>query len=382
MGLTVGQAIGIGVAVGFAGALFLMTVVSCIFRASSAESLPPIPVTTRIEGPPRHSIDGQQNSIRESARTLPERIWPLKSADAISEGVYFEAYLNTLVGGIADSRQRARPHIPPSIFDEDELVRLAGEPINGGTWSESISNLITRVPAVTCFLAQIMFKRMHPSCPVQESLLPPEISSCYQLVCRIYGNLKVGQTESHSLSMTTEADQTAGENFIAVWRECVYLLQESPWRLQQVPPHPCEKDDLRKGRTRAMAPAIVNALQLGSLRNDMLQKEGQLERIMGEALEVAANSAMILLGQPSEWEAVWASAEPGFIVFPEVRLVWNGRTKYSRPAVVNTDFVWPMRPDGHNQPKSEVDKSDVGRQPRIAADEDTPPVPGPSNVDQ
>ncbi|KAI8713369.1 hypothetical protein NCS52_01281200 [Fusarium sp. LHS14.1] len=307
MGLTTAQAIGIGVAVGFVGALSLMVILLCISRCSSAETVPSGPIIIPAGTPPPvkqpkpnpqvlttpRDPASFRNPITNSHRTLSDRVEVFRTVHQISQGVDFEKKLRTFVENfIINSHHREQPRVSPSIFDEEELVRLAGEPANGGTWSETISNVATRGAAVKCFLAQLIFKRMHPSCPLQESLLAPEISSCYQLVCRIYQN-------------------PGRENIIGVWREC-------------------------------------------------------------QTLEKAANSAMILLGQPSEWEAVWTSPEPGFIVFSEVRLTWNSKTKYSKPAEVDVTVPKPVPSDNHDQPHAATGgqhSSDVGCQSDADADE-------------
>lgn len=172
--------------------------------------------------------------------------------------------------------------------------------------------------------------------------------------------------------MKSSINRVLGENIIGVWRECVYLLQQSPWQLGHLPPWRFDENDPRKERTWAMVPAIVNSLHLESLRNDLDLKEGSLEVSIGKILEKAANTAMTLLGQPSEWEAVWTSPEPGFIVFPEVRFTWNGKTKYSKPAEVDVNVPKPVPSDNHDQLHTETGEqrsSDVGCQSNAVADE-------------
>ncbi|KAJ4216677.1 hypothetical protein NW759_009250 [Fusarium solani] len=328
MGLTIAQAIGIGVAVGF------------------VKQPSPNP---RVLTAPRDPASWR-NPITNSHRTLPDRVDDFTTLHEIRQGVGFEYDLRIFVENFIDSRHREQPRVSPSIFNEDELVRLAGEPANGGTWSETIFNVATRGAAVRCFLAQHIFKRMHPSCPVQESLIAPEISSCYQLVCRIYQN-------------------PCRENIIGIWRECVYLLQACPWQLDHLPSWRFGEDDPRKERTWAMVPGIVNSLRLESLRNDLNIEKGSLEVFIGQTLERAANSAMTLLGQPSEWEAVWTSPEPGFIVFPEMRFTWNGKTKYSKPAEVDVNVPKPVPSDSPNTETGEQHSSDVGCQSDAVADE-------------
>lgn len=172
--------------------------------------------------------------------------------------------------------------------------------------------------------------------------------------------------------MRFSIDRVLGENIIGVWRECVYLLQESPWQLGHLPSWCFGENDPRKERTWAMVPDIVDSLHLESLRNDLHLEKGALEEFIGRTLEMAANSAMTLLGQPSEWEVVWTSPEPGFIVFPEVRFTWNGKTKYSKPAEVDVTVPKPVPSDNHHQPHTETgeqNSAQVGCQSDAVADE-------------
>jgi hypothetical protein len=113
-------------------------------------------------------------------------VYELSATCEPKEAVNFDHDLEGFATFFFGRRFQRKPDVSESLFNESELVRLAGEPINGGTWSKSISNVSTRVPAIRCVLAQVIFKRMQPTCPVDDCLLPPKISSCYQLVCRVY----------------------------------------------------------------------------------------------------------------------------------------------------------------------------------------------------
>ncbi|KAI8655926.1 hypothetical protein NCS55_01246100 [Fusarium keratoplasticum] len=179
MALTVGQAIGIGVAVGFAGSLILIAAILGISRIISAYYVPPNRViamqpqySPAVLIPPPDAIEEINIGVHELCQLQ----------DAESLAYHLEGFAELFFG----HRFQRKPDAPESLFNESELVHLAGEPINGGTWSQSISNVSTRVPTIRCFLAQVIFKRMQPTCPVDDCLLPPEISSCYQLVCRVY----------------------------------------------------------------------------------------------------------------------------------------------------------------------------------------------------
>lgn len=142
---------------------------------------------------------------------------------------------------------------------------------------------------------------------------------------------------------------------IAAWRESILMLQDYPWSLLPIPCKPFEEDDPRKESLRAIVPAIINVLQPEALRTDH-PRDNRFEKLMVDILEIAANSAIVLLGQPKEWEAVWSSTKTGFIVHPGLRFVWQGKTKYSTPAVVDDGPAWPMRPDDQGQSNSQSEE--------------------------
>ncbi|KAL6354773.1 hypothetical protein LRP88_12118 [Fusarium phalaenopsidis] len=306
MALTLSQAIGVGVGVGFAGSLILVAVMLGISRIISAYHVPPNRVIAMQPQPSPALLILPPDAIKEINIGMHE----LGSADELKEADDFEYDFWCFTKSFFGRGRHGEPDVPESLFDESELVRLAGEPINGGTWSQSISNVSTRVPATRCFLAQVIYKRMQPTCLVDDCLLPPEISSCYQLVCRVYD-----------------------------------IPRSKPF----------EEGDPRKERVRAMAPAIINALQPEALKTDH-PRDDRIEDLMADMLEIAANSAIVLLGQPTEWEAVWSSTKPGFIIYPGLRFVWQGKTKYSRPALVDDELAWPMRPDDQDQPNSQSEE--------------------------
>ncbi|KAJ4310330.1 hypothetical protein N0V84_011013 [Fusarium piperis] len=338
MALTVGQAIGVGVAVGFVSSLILTAVVWCISQHTSKPRTGFVATKVLDKPSPPQLLQPQlmeDNPFNNWIGDSHTRAFQLRSARELEEVTpspwTLISWCKSFFGGLG-----RQPDVPESLFDESELVRLAGKPVNGGTWSQSIGNISTRVPAMACFLAQVMFKRMQPTCPVHECLLPPEISSCYQLLCRVYENPRRART-------------------VAVWRESVFVLQEDPWSLLPIPCGTFKEGDPRKERIRAMIPAIINALQPEALRTDQ-PRDDRLEDYMADIFETAANSAVVLLGQRSEWEAVWSSTKPGFIIFPGLRFVWGGETKASRPAEVDDKLVWPVRPDDQDQPKSRADQ--------------------------
>jgi hypothetical protein len=150
----------------------------------------------------------------------------------------------------------------------------------------------------------------------------------------------------------------------------MYLLLESLLTLLPLPPRWFEEGDPREERTLAMVPVIIDALRLESLRTDR-GPEDSIERSITGILERSANSALHLLAQPSEWEAVWVANEPGFIVFPEIRLVWNGYTKFSKPTVVDADTVWPIPSDDNEQ--ADDKQTDDKQHPEVDAPEQPKP---------
>ncbi|KAJ4193768.1 hypothetical protein NW767_010293 [Fusarium falciforme] len=79
-----------------------------------------------------------------------------------------------------------------------------------------------------------------------------------------------------------------------------------------------------------MVPPIVEALKLNDLKVD----EYTMDVVEGlkPVFEEAANSAVILFGQPCVWEAVWESDTPSIVVFPEIRFMWHDMLKNLRPA--------------------------------------------------
>lgn len=182
MALTVDQAIGVGVAVGFAGSLTLIAVIFGISRIISAHHVPPNRIIAMQPQPSPAVLIAPPDAIKEINIGVDELSAPCE----LKEAVHFDHSIEGFATSFFGRRFQPKPDVSESLFDESELVRLAGEPTNGGTWSKSISNVSTRVPAIRCFLAQVAFKRMQPTCPVDDCLLPPEISSCYQLVCRVY----------------------------------------------------------------------------------------------------------------------------------------------------------------------------------------------------
>lgn len=387
--LTVEQGIGIGIAVGFVAALALVTTLLALTRITRFASLPIVSNLKKLITPPQtvtqpaipsvtpsvtlavtsddnvlqrvgndaivwRSFPNAQgvlkwkpNPASKHVKCLVSHMFPVHGKEAIKSATPFHHFIRQLVWGVLEDVDHPdrMPQISESAFDESQLVRLAGEPVNGGTWSKSISTRKTRGAALQCFLAQLIFRRIDPLGSVEETLLPPEIAAMYQLLHRIVGPRKDDPTRfqrmSRSDATSTEcnANQPIGYDTLAVWRETVWLLTQDYYDLN----FPCpgffhQKDDPRKEKTDALALEVEEALKLETLRcigktDDGLRRELQI------VFEGATNSAMVLFCQPCTWEYEWVSNEPGFMVFPAVRLVWDeDDTKFFDPAeVVNLD---------------------------------------------
>ncbi|RSL59293.1 hypothetical protein CEP53_005838, partial [Fusarium sp. AF-6] len=201
----------------------------------------------------------------------------------VEDAVYFERLIKGFARECLIHSYRQPPPVPESLFDEDELVRLAGKPFNGDTWSASISNIATRALAVRCFLAQFVLKRLDPYCLPQESLLPPEIAGCYQLI-------------------STPKDDEKTKDLLGVWRESMFRLLQRPLSLGPAVPLEFKEGDPRKERTRAMVFLIIDALRLESLQTDQGIRNPEfkdaLEKRLTGILERAANGGLRLLAQP------------------------------------------------------------------------------------
>lgn len=131
------------------------------------------------------------NTIAKKTKDLPFSMAIPGGRHLMEELFAFEFDIEQLVAGcIVAQKWGQLPQVPESSFNEDQLVRLAGEPVNGGTWSESLSNIKKRPAAIKCFLAQYLFRRMDPLCNVEENLLPPEIATLYQQLYKIAGPLE------------------------------------------------------------------------------------------------------------------------------------------------------------------------------------------------
>ncbi|KAM5348915.1 hypothetical protein ACJ41O_008738 [Fusarium nematophilum] len=344
------QGIGIGVVVGFVGALLLAAMVVYIIRADRFPGnavISKLKATFRPPQKPRPDpLDAAVATTRACdprVRNLPERMSPFGSARQIETHSVGRWELDSHVSSFILGDQHPSP-IPESVFDEDQLVSLAGEPVNGGTWSGSFSNAATRRPAMKCFLAQVLFRRMDPLCAVEENLLPPEISTFYQYIFRL----------------EKAWSDNAARSILAVFRETMYHLHLSHFDLWQdyaqcfSPLHP----DMRRERTHAMASAVVDAIRYDDIGISRFSQDH--EQSVKGLFEMAANAAMHFFVQPSEWEIVWASDKPGFIIYPEIRRLWNGVVETVVPAEV--EEIEPPTEEQETGPSDERDESAAARE--------------------
>ncbi|KAF4344285.1 hypothetical protein FBEOM_1679 [Fusarium beomiforme] len=256
------------------------------------------------------------NPITEEHRKLDARIFTIKGAKGISETVDFEHAVMAFAWNVFGvERYAVRPTVERSAFDDKKLVRLAGEPPEGETLSELICDLDTRRYALLSFLLRVIYRRMHPTHDVQECLLPPGVSSCYQLIPLRHVKGR--------------------EDFISVWREVLVMMIRARYDLADGPVMGLLDRDERKERIDSMASEVADALNLKLLDARSFPEE-KIKRGLGGIFGIAANSALLLFGQPSEWEADWVSDDPGRLAYPRIRFMWNGQAKWTRPAVEYT----------------------------------------------
>ncbi|EWZ46687.1 uncharacterized protein FOBCDRAFT_268762 [Fusarium oxysporum Fo47] len=259
------------------------------------------------------------NPITESHRELAFRVITVCGPDGIRENVAgFEflvenLFMDLFYGGVDPA---ITPIIIPtaerSSFNDQELVRLAGDPPEGETWSQLICDRDTRLYAIWTFLNRLIYRRMDPNCNVEECLLPPEASSCYQLMPR--------------------RDFTHREDSISVWREILFMMLMGLYKMVYIPATDLDMDDPRRERIDSMASEVADALNL-----ELLEARGRsgadIKKRLSHIFGYAANCALIFFGQPSVWETDWDS-DPGRLVAPRIRFMWNGQVKWTRPPVV------------------------------------------------
>jgi hypothetical protein len=306
--------------------------------------------------------DDDPNPITSPHRKLHERIGEIVGPKGMNENVGFEHFIKFLALKLVYGGQNPaiKPTIMPTIerskFDDQELIRLAGNPPEGQTWSELISDRDTRYYAIWTFLIRLLYKRMHPThnkvlCgdyklsatghptrDIEECLLPPEVSSCFQLIPNRY----VGESKFtiHSRAAVGSTDIIPAEDIVSVWREVLFMLLMPLYKLQYVPAtgFPVDGKDPRQKRIDSMASEVADALNMELL--DACGRSGDvIKKRLSIVFGLAANSALIFFGQPSEWEADWVS-DPGRLVAPRIRFMWNGQIKWTRPAALYPGTPW------------------------------------------
>lgn len=250
--LTLGEGIGIGVIVGFVAAVLLGGIAFFIVRADPFSSfsmalknslgfhrpLPPPPKPEVIYGGSIRAVEWETvpnpnggepkwkpNPPIRSRKNLPHRMVTMTGGTCIRDACFFEFSIHQMVyqciiGHHGDGNQM--PEVPSSIFNDDELNRLAGDPANGGTWSESLSNIKTRPGAVRCFIAQVLFKHMDPLCNVDEGFVPTEIAALYQLLNRVVGPFKPEPTKSERICWLSRRN---AENLMLTETQTTILLR-------------------------------------------------------------------------------------------------------------------------------------------------------------
>ncbi|EWG47290.1 hypothetical protein FVEG_07435 [Fusarium verticillioides 7600] len=276
------------------------------------------------------------NPITESHRELAHRVIDVCGPKGISENVegfecLIESFCRNLIYGHGNVYTVSVPTIERSLFNDDELVRLAGDPPEGDTWSELICDRDTRYYAIWNFLVRLLYRRMDPDCNVEECLLPPEVSTCFQFIPeRQFAHSKFN---IHIAAAAVDStDIISGEDCISVWREILFMMLMGRYRMIYQPATGLDKDDPRRERIDSMASEVADALNVELL--DARGRSGaDLKRVLTGIFGIAANCALIFFGQPSVWEANWDS-DQGRLVAPRIRFMWNGQVKWTRPATV------------------------------------------------
>ncbi|KAI8655932.1 hypothetical protein NCS55_01246800 [Fusarium keratoplasticum] len=305
------QAIGVGVVAGFVGAVALVVAALYLFSygrlsggVTGTEAHIPLQASApdspdhgnELSSPPPVPRTGWDIIVENKWNDVSTRPDTLRGPVAISKNVGFEYSIETFVsnciGSVRDPLDKGKP-VQESIFDENQLIQLAGEPANGASWSGFISNPDTHALAILCFFSPI--------------------TACYRIITAHPGGNRHGRAD-----------------MLGEWRRLVYAVNKGPYNIR--PPRSTSfwRDDVRAERTHAMVPPIVEALKLNDLKADEYRID--VVEALKPIFEQAANSAVILFGQPCVWEAVWESDTPGIVVFPEIRFMWHDMLKNSRPA--------------------------------------------------
>ncbi|SCO14132.1 uncharacterized protein FFNC_07520 [Fusarium fujikuroi] len=274
------------------------------------------------------------NPITESHRELAHRVIPVWGPEEIEENVGFECliegFCDNLIYGHGNVHTTSVPTIERSSFNDDELARLAGNPPEGDTWSELICDRDTRYYAIWNFLIRLLYRRMNPDCNVEDCLLPPEVSTCFQFIP--HRQFEHSKFDIHIAAAVDSTDIISGEDCISVWREILFMMLMCRYKMVYIPATSLDKDDPRRERIGSMASEVADVLNVELL--DARGRSGaDLKRNLTGIFGKAANCALIFFGQPSVWEADWDS-DPGRLVAPRIRFMWNGQVKWTRPPTV------------------------------------------------
>ncbi|KAJ4156686.1 hypothetical protein NW754_008329 [Fusarium falciforme] len=194
------QAIGVGVVAGFVGAVALIVAALYLFshsRFSGGVTCTEAYILSQASAPDSPDRDNELSTPPPVPRTewdiIVENQWndlstrpdTLCGPVAISNNVGFEfgieLFVSNCITGVRNPLDKGKP-VQESIFDENQLIQLAGEPANGATWSGFISNPDTRALAVVCFLSRVLYRRMNPFEDIEKCLLAPEITACYRIM--------------------------------------------------------------------------------------------------------------------------------------------------------------------------------------------------------
>lgn len=194
------QAIGVGVVAGFVGAVALVVAALYLFSygrlsggVTGTEAHIPLQASApdspdhgnELSSPPPVPRTGWNIIVENKWNDVSTRPDTLRGPVAISKNVGFEYSIETFVsnciGSVRDPLDKGKP-VQESIFDENQLIQLAGEPANGASWSGFISNPDTRALTILCFFSRVLYRRMNPFEDIEKCLLAPEITACYRIM--------------------------------------------------------------------------------------------------------------------------------------------------------------------------------------------------------
>ncbi|KAI3587609.1 hypothetical protein IWW34DRAFT_875901 [Fusarium oxysporum f. sp. albedinis] len=222
------------------------------------------------------------NPITESHRELAFRVITVCGPDGIKENVAgFEflvenLFMDLVYGGVDPAiTPIIIPTVERSSFNDQELVRLAGDPPED-EWIQTA-----------------MLK--NACCLLRSQAV---ISSC----------------------------------LVATSLTILFMMLMGLYKMVYIPATDLDMDDPRRERIDSMASEVADALNL-----ELLEARGRsgadIKKRLSHIFGYAANCALIFFGQPSVWETDWDS-DPGRLVAPRIRFMWNGQVKWTRPPVV------------------------------------------------